>query len=259
MRRSIGTFGLVVLTAAACSSNTSSTPPASQPAPSASQNSASRATPVHEGRSGASEAATRPSHQAAEEPAARPNTSASSPEVAKPRFKDVVVPSGTTLSLKLQSSVASDTSKAEDKVRATLNKPIVVDGATAIPAGAQVSGTVLEAKESGRVQGRASIALRFDRLDAWKETYSIHTARIAREAESTKGDDAKKVGIGAGAGALVGALAGGKKGAAIGGLVGAGAGTGVVMATKGEEIRLAAGTVVNTTLADALKVTVPID
>jgi hypothetical protein len=171
----------------------------------------------------------------------------------------VTIPSGTTLSLRLQTPVASDTSKAEDKVRAVLSKALVVDGTTAVPAGAEVVGSVLEANQSGRVKGRASVALRFERLHAWKETYDIHTARIAREAAATKGEDAKKVGIGTGAGAIVGAIAGGKKGAAIGGLVGAGAGTGVVLATRGEEVRLAAGTVVNTKLADALKVTVPIE
>jgi hypothetical protein len=162
------------------------------------------------------------------------------------------------LNVKLQTPLASDTSKAEDKVRATLSKPLVIDGTTAVPAGAEVTGSVLEAHESGRVKGRASIALRFERLHAWKDVYDIRTARISREAAATKGEDAKKIGIGAGAGAAVGAIAGGKKGAGIGALVGGGAGTGVVMATKGEEVRLAAGTVVSTTLAEAVKVTVPL-
>jgi hypothetical protein len=174
-----------------------------------------------------------------------------------PRFREVVVPEGTRLSLKLSTTVASDSSRVEDAVRATLASPLVIDGTTVVPAGASVVGSVLEANKAGRVKGRASVAVRFDRLQAWDETYSIRTNRIAREAEATKGEDATKVGIGAGAGALIGAVAGGKKGAVVGGAVGAGAGTGVVLATAGDEVRLAEGTTVSTALAEPLKVLVP--
>jgi hypothetical protein len=109
------------------------------------------------------------------------------------------------------------------------------------------------------VAGRASIAFRFDRLRSGDDTYDIHTARIAREAAATKGEDATKIGIGAGAGAVVGAIAGGKKGAAIGSIVGAGAGTGVVMATRGEEVRLGPGAKVKTTFVEPLTIAVAFD
>jgi hypothetical protein len=178
---------------------------------------------------------------------------------AKPQFKEVTIPSGTTLTVRLETGVASDKSNVEDRVRGTLTKPIVVDGTTAVPDGSAIAGTVTEAVRSGKVKGRASLALRFTTLTARNEAHDISTARISRQADSTKGDDAKKVGIGAGAGALIGAIAGGGKGAAIGGAVGAGAGTGVVMATRGDEVELPAGTTVTTTLQQPLKVLVPID
>jgi hypothetical protein len=176
-----------------------------------------------------------------------------------PHFREVVIPSGTALSLELQTAVASDKSRAEDPVRAKLLQPVVVAGTTVVPAGAIVHGSVVEAKESGRVSGRASVALQFDRLRSGDDTYDIHTARVAREAAATKGEDAKKIGIGAGAGAVVGAIAGGKKGAAIGSIVGAGAGTGVVMATRGDEVRLGSGTKVKTTFVEPLTIAVPIE
>jgi len=187
-------------------------------------------------------------------------SSATSPasSVTKPQLREVTIPSGTPLSVKLTNAVASDSSKAEDPVRGTLAKPVVVDGATVVPSGSSITGSVLEAKESGRVKGLASIAIRFDRLKVGSETHEIRTARIAREAKPTKGEDAKKVGIGAGAGALVGALAGGKKGALIGGGIGAGAGTGVVMATRGEEVRLNAGMTVTTSLKEPLTIQVAV-
>jgi hypothetical protein len=155
--------------------------------------------------------------------------------------------------------VASDTSRVEDAVRAVLARPVVIDGVDALPKGAELAGSVIEAERSGRVKGRASVAFRFQRLTAWDETHSIQTARIAREAASTKKEDATKVGIGAGAGALIGAIAGGGKGAAIGSAVGAGAGTGAVLATRGDEVRLPAGTTVSTTLQEPVTLRVPLD
>ena len=173
------------------------------------------------------------------------------------RFREVVVPDGTRLNLQLSTAVASDTSKVEDRVSATLAQPLVVDGTTVLPAGAIALGTVVAAERSGRVKGRASIAIRFHELRAEDESYAVRTSRIVREAEATKGEDATKVGIGAGAGALVGAVAGGKKGAVVGGAVGAGAGTGVVLATRGEEVRLGAGTRLTATLTEPLRITIP--
>jgi hypothetical protein len=136
-------------------------------------------------------------------------------------------------------------------------KAVDVGGMTTIPAGSEVSGTVVEANPSGKVKGLASITLRFNRVVVANTPYTIRTARIAREAEPTKGEDAKKVGIGAGAGAVIGAIAGGKKGAAIGTAVGAGAGTGAVLATKGNEVSLGSGTTVRTTIEEPVKINAP--
>ena len=165
------------------------------------------------------------------------------------------VPSGTELVLKLETGVSSATAKPEQTVRATVLKPILVDGMVAIPEGAAVTGTVISAEESGRVKGRASIALRFHEVTVSKTTYKINTSRIAREAEATKGEDATKIGVGAGVGTAIGAIAGGKKGAAIGAAVGGGAGTGVVLATKGKEVSIPAGATLRTKIQETVKIT----
>lgn len=159
----------------------------------------------------------------------------------------------------LETAVASDTSKPEDPVRGKLARAITVDGLTAVPSGSEIFGTVTEAKASGKVQGLASIAFTFNRLAVRNEKLDIRTARISRQAQSTKKEDAKKVGIGAGAGAVIGAIAGGGKGAAIGTAIGGGAGAGVVMATKGEEVKLGAGNQVTVTLQEPIRVLVPLD
>jgi len=185
-------------------------------------------------------------------------TKSAAPDAELPKFKEIVVPAGTTLNLTLETAVSSDESRPEDQVRATLSKPIVVDGMTVVKVGAEATGSILQAKQSGKIKGLASVSFRFDRLHAGDETHQIHTARISRQAQSTKKQDATKIGIGTGAGALIGAIAGGGKGAAIGSAIGAGAGTGVVMSTRGKEVHLPAGTALKTTLDEPVTIQVPL-
>lgn len=174
----------------------------------------------------------------------------------EPEFREVTLPSGTTLRLDLKSAVASDTSAVEDSVRAALRQAVTVDGQTVLPAGTELVGSVTDAEKSGRVKGRARIAFRFHSLRHEGERYDINTGTIAREAEATKGEDAKKIAIGAGVGAAVGALLGGGDGAAKGAAIGGAGGTGAVLATRGEEVRLGPGADVTTTLTAPLTVRV---
>jgi hypothetical protein len=169
------------------------------------------------------------------------------------------VPSGTTLSIELRTALASNTSTVEETVHGVLRRALVVDGVEVVPAGAGLTGSVTEAAQSGRVKGRARLALRFTSVTVDKEPHRISTAAIAREAQATKGRDAKKIGIGAGAGAVIGAIAGGGDGAAIGGAIGGAAGTGAVLATRGQEVTLASGTTLSTTLTQPLTVRVQVE
>jgi hypothetical protein len=171
---------------------------------------------------------------------------------AEPVFKDVTLPAGTTLRLELKSSVASDTSKVEDPVRAVLRQPITVDGREVLPAGAEFSGTVTEVERSGRVKGLARIGYRFNSVRSGGERYDVRTASITHQAEPTKKKDATKVAIGAGAGAALGAILGGGSGAAKGAAIGGGAGTGAVLATRGDEVRRGPGADVTTRLTAPL-------
>jgi hypothetical protein len=176
-------------------------------------------------------------------PAAAPAVAA-----APARSHDVTIPAGTTLRLDLASSVASDSSRVEDAVRATLRQAVLVNGETVLPAGTELTGVVTGADDAGRVKGRARIAYRFNALRHAGERYDITTATIAHQAAATKGEDAKKIAIGAGAGAALGAILGGGGGAVKGAAIGGAGGTGVVLATKGREVRLGPGADVSTRL-----------
>ncbi len=166
------------------------------------------------------------------------------------------MPAGTTLAIELKTSHSADTSHVEDTVRGVLRRALLVDGVEVVPAGAAVTGHITAADRAGRVKGRARLALRFSSLVVDDADTAISTAAIAREAAATKKEDAAKIGIGAGAGAVIGAIVGGKKGAVVGGAVGGGAGTGVVLATRGDDVALAAGASVATTLSQPLVVRV---
>jgi hypothetical protein len=132
------------------------------------------------------------------------------------------------------------------------------DGLVALPAGSQLTGVVTEAKRSGKVEGRARVAFNFSHVTAHDESHRIYTTSVIQEAQGTKKKDAKKIGIGAAAGAVIGGIAGGGKGAAIGAGVGGGAGTGMVMATRGDEVRLAESTPVSVRLTEPLTVRVQV-
>ena len=87
----------------------------------------------------------------------------------------------------------------------------------------------------------------------------ISTHSVSFEGEATKSEDATKVGAGAGIGAVIGGIVGGGKGAAKGAMIGGAAGAGTVLATRGRDVELAAGSEVNATLASPFGVRVELE
>jgi hypothetical protein len=178
------------------------------------------------------------------------------PAVERTALREVTIPAGTSLPVTLETSVGSDTSAVETPVHAHLTRPVVIHGETVLPAGSRVSGIVTDAKRSGRVKGRAHLALRFDSLTPANADarYTIHTTAVGRTAEGTKKKDALEIAGPAAGGALIGALVGGKKGALVGTAVGGGAGTGVVLSTRGKEVHLPKGAALTLRLTEPVTV-----
>src|SRR5438045_844426 len=71
----------------------------------------------------------------------------------------ITIPAGTPLHVSLNVGVSASKSEPGTEFSATLSDPIVVNGKTVLPQGAHVVGRVVDAKESGRVKGRASLSL----------------------------------------------------------------------------------------------------
>lgn len=197
--------------------------------------------------------------------ASRPPAAAEAPAVPRAAdrredLREVTIPAGTTLRVTLDSAVASDASRVEDPVRGTLREPVRIGGVEALPAGTRLHGTVTAAERSARVKGRARIAFRFTAIDppGDAERTPMRSEVVSRLAPATKKQDAAKIGGGAVGGAIVGGLVGGGDGAAKGAAIGGAAGTGVVLATRGKEVRLGPGARLTVRLAAPLTLRVPL-
>ena len=153
---------------------------------------------------------------------------------------DRTVPVGSELDVRLQTSLSSKTSKVEDRFEATTLVDYKKDGEVLIPAGSVVRGHVSHVDSAGRLDRKGRISLAFDTAVVNGRSYPIRaTLTKALESEGVQGE-ADRIGVGAGIGAVVGGILGGLKGALTGILIGAG---GVVAATEGKDVELAAGTI----------------
>src|SRR5947209_16922797 len=61
-----------------------------------------------------------------------------------------VIPQGTQLQIRMIDSLSSATARAGQTFRATLEQPVIANGRTLYPKGADVTGQVIRAHSSGR-------------------------------------------------------------------------------------------------------------
>jgi hypothetical protein len=155
------------------------------------------------------------------------------PTPAPPRT--FTLASGRVISVYTAAPISTKTNKTGDTFTGSLSKAIADGDWVIAKQGAPVEGVVTSSDPGGRVKGVASIEVALKSLTlADGRRIEISTGSYNKLAPTSKKKDAKKIGIGAGAGAVIGAIAGGGKGAAIGAGVGGGAGTAATLATRGD-------------------------
>ena len=168
------------------------------------------------------------------------------------RTKRVVplVPVGTDLKVRINDTLSSKDSRVGDRFTATVVDPSRFDEAT-------VFGRISSIKKSGKIKGRTSMNLAFDRIelrDGRKGVLHGYVTRVygddAGKADNEGGIESgsrtnqtiKRSGIGAGVGAIIGGIAGGGKGAAIGLIVGGAGGAGSLAVQGSKELKIESGT-----------------
>jgi hypothetical protein len=138
----------------------------------------------------------------------------------------VTIPAGALIRVRVSQPLDSGRSQPGQRFDGIVVNDVVADGAVAIPRGAAVQGTVVDAEPSGALKGRGELSLQLTYVTLGGRTYPISSEIWAHNGDDKTVETVDKTAIGAGLGGLVGAAAAGGEGAAVGAGVGAAIGLG---------------------------------
>jgi hypothetical protein len=151
-------------------------------------------------------------------------------------WAQTALPTGTAVKMKLETTLATFSSKAGDPFSARVTEPVVMDGKTVIPIGTTVEGRVTKTNEPRRIAGKPTIGIfpetlvlpngdKFMLNASLVDTNARHGTDVNTEGQfkgdGIDGKDLTEIGLGTGGGMLIGGLADGGKGFLIGGAIGA--------------------------------------
>jgi hypothetical protein len=159
----------------------------------------------------------------------------------EPNRDQISLPPGTELQLVLESGLSSATSHVGDPVTARVARATAPDGRIVLPGGTVLKGRVYHADAAGRVSGKSRLAVDFDRIVVRGVEHKLDTTAIDVAGPDSHGRDAAIIGGSTVGGAIVGGILGGGGGAKKGAIVGVLGGTGAVLATRGKDVEIPAG------------------
>ncbi len=149
----------------------------------------------------------------------------------------VTVANGTPMYVIMMQTIDSHHTEIGTPFSGILVKDIILqNGAIAIPRGAQVLGTVIDARGPGHIKGRPQLALQLTGLNVANTHYQLSSYVWARGGPGKGGQSAANIGGGATMGALVGGAFGGGPAALLGGLLGGLGGAGISSLSSGPRI-----------------------
>jgi len=172
--------------------------------------------------------------------------------------ESLTLPAGSTLYVRLITTLSTRTSENGDPFSGKIIEPIIYDSVEVVPAGSILEGRVAYVKQPGKVKGVGEMRLvaetittpdeiRYSISAGLEEAEGAEGAKVRDEEGTIKGpaskkDDAIAAGVGAGVGAAAGAITAGGKGS----LYGAGIGAAVMgvrsLFKRGKDIILPQGT-----------------
>ncbi len=150
----------------------------------------------------------------------------------------VTIPAGQSLLVRMIDGVDSSKNHVGDVFHASLETDLNVSNSIVARKGTDVYGRLANAQEAGHVSGSAELQLELTRMVIDGKDYPIVSSDYSLRGKGRGSDTAKKVGVGAVAGAIIGTIAAGGKGAAVGAGVGSAAGAGVQVFTRGQQVKV---------------------
>jgi hypothetical protein len=148
----------------------------------------------------------------------------------------VTVPAGALLRMRINQTLTSASAKAGDRFDGIVVNDVVAGGAVAIPRGAAVQGTVVDAKKAGALSGRGELTLQLTQVTLGGKGYAIVSDVWGRATGDKAAQSVNSTAAGGVMGALIGAAAGGGRGAAIGAGVGGALGLGSAAASGSGQV-----------------------
>ena len=182
------------------------------------------------------------------------------------------IPKNTHVLLKMVNSISTRTAQEGAQVYMQTASPISDGSHIIVPVGSYVQGTVLISKRSGKVSGRAQLAIRLDVLtlpggkslkfsphlssiDDGESTQKVVNDEGLVQQGSTVGKDMERIAILAGSGAGLGAVVDRSwTGAGVGGAAGSAVGLATTLLTRGKEVELRQGSSLDVVFDRALAV-----
>jgi len=177
------------------------------------------------------------------------------PYVAQKGGDAVVVPSGSILRVRINEGMNSKKTAPGTTFDGVVLSDVVAGGSIAIPRGASITGTVVDAHPAGQLSGKGELKLQLTDVSFGGRTYPVVTDFWWHQGVDKTGNTVgNTVGL-ASVGALIGAVAGGGVGAAVGAGVGGVAGLGVSSASGRGEASIPAEAIVTFHLTQPTDVT----
>lgn len=158
----------------------------------------------------------------------------------------ITVPAGTRLVLRMSDTVDSSRHRDGHRFRAQLESALVVDGVTVVPRDTILQGRVVSAQQAGRARGSSELSIQISDVMLNDQLHPIVTGELSARTQNEAGNTLRRTARGAAIGAMFDGGSGARTGAAIG--------ASVSLVTRGQQINIPSGTILETSLTVPLTV-----
>lgn len=150
---------------------------------------------------------------------------------------NVTVPAGTSFLVRTTQAMSTSNVSTGHRFTARLEADLVADGVVVASRGSTVYGVVTQAKKSGRLAGKSSLAFTLTDIMINNQMRPVVTSEVSGESANTAGKSAGTTARGAAIGGLIDGSSGAKTGAKVG--------LGASLLTRGNSAGVASGTLLD--------------